>query len=46
MKENTYVENMRAPALRQVLLPSAFYFKEEGGLAAHPLSCQPQGVFG
>ena len=44
MKE-TYVENMRAPTLPQVPLPSAFYFKEEGSLAAHPLSCHPQGVF-
>ena len=46
MKENTYIENMRAPALPQVPLPSAFYFKEGGGLAAHPLSCHPQGLFG
>ena len=41
MKENTYVENMRAPAL-----PNAFSFKEGGILAAHPLSYHPQGVFG
>ena len=42
MKKNTYVENMRAPVLPQVPLPSAFYFKEGGSLAAHPLSCHPQ----
>ena len=46
MKENTCIENMRAPALSQVPLSSAFYFKEGGSLAAHPLSCHPQGVFG
>ena len=42
MKENTYVENMRAPALPQVPLPSAFSFKEGGSLAAHHLSFHPQ----
>ena len=43
MKDNTYFENIRAPALPQDPLPSAFYFKEGGGLAAHPLNCHPQG---
>ena len=43
MKENTFVENMRDPALPQVPLPSALYFREGGSLAAHPLSCHPQG---
>ena len=43
MYENTYVENMRDLALPQVPLPSALYFKERGSLAAHPLSCHPQG---
>ena len=43
MKENTYVENMRDPALPQVPLPSALYFREGGSLAALPLSCHPQG---
>ena len=46
MKENTYVENMKALALPQVPLPSTLYFKELGGLATHPLSCHPQRVFG
>ena len=46
MKENTYVENMRALALPQVPLLSTFYFKEGGGLATHPPSCHPQRVFG
>ena len=46
MKENTYVENMRTPVLPHVPLPSAFYFKEGGGLASHPLSCHSQRVFG
>ena len=45
MKENTYVENMSAPTLPWVPLPGAFSFKEGGSLAAHPLSCHPQGVF-
>ena len=44
MKENTYVEKMRALALTQVPLPSAFSFKEGGSLVTHPLSCHPQGV--
>ena len=43
MEKNTYVENMRDPALPQVPLPSVLYFKEGGSLAAHPLSCHPQG---
>ena len=46
MPVNTFVENMRAPNLPQVLLASALYFKEGGGLAAHSLSCHPQRVFG
>ena len=46
MKENTYIESMRALSLLQVPLPSAFYFKEGGGLAAHPLSFILKGVFG
>ena len=45
MKENKYVENMRAPVLPQVPLPSALYFKEGRGLATHSLSCHPQRVF-
>ena len=46
MKENTYVENIRALTLPQVPLPNAFYFKEGWGLATHPLSCHPYRVFG
>ena len=26
--------------------PVTLLFKDEGGLAKHPLSCHPQGVFG
>ena len=43
MEENTYVENMRAPALPQVPFPNVLYFKEGGSLATHPLSCHPRG---
>ena len=46
MKENTYVDNMKAPVLQLVPLPSALYFKEGGDFSAHSLSCHPQKVFG
>ena len=46
MSVNTYVENMRNLHLPQVPLPRPLYFKEEGGLVAHPLSCHPHMVFG
>ena len=45
MKVNTYVENMRTPALPGVPLSNAFYFKEGGVLGAHPLRKHPQSVF-
>ena len=41
-----YVENKRTSNLPQNLSPVALIFKDEGGLANHPLSFHPQGVFG
>ena len=32
--------------LPQTFNPVALLFKDEGGLAKHPLICHPQGVFG
>ena len=43
---NTYFENMKTPTLPQVPLPNAFYFKEVGVLATHPLRNHPQRLFG
>ena len=40
------VKNKMTDSLPQNLSPIAFLFKDEGGLANHPLSCHPQGVFG
>ena len=40
------VENKWTSSLPQNLSPVALLFKDEGGLANHPLSCNPQGVFG
>ena len=41
-----YVENKRTSSLHQNLSLVALLFKDEGGLANHPLSCHTQGVFG
>ena len=46
MTINACVENKRTSSLPQNLGPVALLFKDEGGLAKHPLSCHPQGVFG
>ena len=40
------VENKRTRSLPQNLSLVALLFMDEGGLANHPLSCHPQGVFG
>ena len=40
------VENKRTSTLPQNLSLVSLLFKDEGGLANHPLSCHPQGVFG
>ena len=40
------VENKKTNSLPQNLSPVALLFKDKGGLANHPLSCHPQGVFG
>ena len=46
MTITAYVENNRTSSLPQNLIPLALLFKDEGGLANHPLSFHPQGVFG
>ena len=46
MTINACVENKRTNSLPQNLSLVALLFKDEGGLANHPLSCHPQGVFG
>ena len=45
MTITAYVENKRTSSLPQNLSPVALLFKDEGGLANHPLSFHPQGVF-
>ena len=37
---------MRTNSLPHIQSPVALIFKDKGGLANHPLSCHPQGVFG
>ena len=46
MATNVYIKNMRTNRLPQIQSPVALLFKDKGGLANHPLSCHPQGVFG
>ena len=46
MTINASVKNMKTNILPQIQSPIALLFKDEGGLANHPLSCHPQGVFG
>ena len=40
------VKNRRTKILPENRCPVALLFKGGGGLANHPLSCYPQGVFG
>ena len=40
------VKNKRTSSLPQNPSPVALLFKDKKGLANHPLSCHPQGVFG
>ena len=40
------VKNIKTKNLPQIQSPVALLFMDEGGLANHPLSCHPQGVFG
>ena len=42
---NTCVETKRTSNYLQILHPAAFFSKEEGFLATHPLSCHPRRVF-
>ena len=46
MTVNACVKNMKTNSLPQIQSPVALFFKDEGGLANHPLNCHPQGVFG
>ena len=46
MSINACVKNMRTNSLPQIQSPVALLFLDKGGLANHPLSCHPQGVFG
>ena len=46
MPITAYVKNKRNNILRQNCCLVALLFKDGGGLANHPLSCHPQGVFG
>ena len=46
MTINACVKNMKTNSLPQIQSLVALLFKVEGGLANHPLSCHPQGVFG
>ena len=43
---NASIKNARTVILPQNCYPVDLFFKDEGGLANHPLSCHPQGVFG
>ena len=43
---NTCVETVRNPQKPWNPRPVAFLFKDEGGLATHPLSYHPQRMFG
>ena len=42
---NVSIKNKRTNILPQNPSPVALLFKDGGGLANHPLSCHPQGVF-
>ena len=42
---NASIKNVRIIILPQNCYPVALFFKDGGGLANHPLSCHPQGVF-
>ena len=44
--QNASIKNVRTIILPQNCYPVALFFKDEGGLANHPLSSHPQGVFG
>ena len=46
MAINACVKNMRTNSLPHIQSPVALIFKDKWGLANHPLSCHPQGVFG
>ena len=46
MPITAYVKNKRNNILPQNRCLVALLFKDGGGLANHPLSCHPQGVFG
>ena len=46
MPITAYVKNKRNNILPQNRCLVALIFKDGGGLANHPLSCHPQGVFG
>ena len=46
MTVSTCVKNMELLILPKIMCPMTLYFKEEGVLATHPLSCHPRRVFG
>ena len=46
MTINTCVETVRSLPDPWNPPPLTFLFKDEGGLATHPLSCHPHRVFG
>ena len=46
MTINACVENKRTSSLPYNFSPVVLIFKDEGGLAYHPFSSHPQGVFG
>ena len=46
MSITAYIKNKRNNILPQKCCPIALLFKDGGGLANHPLSCDPQAVFG
>ena len=43
---NVSIKSKRTNVLPQNHCPVALLFNDGGGLASHPLSCHPQGVFG
>ena len=43
---STCVKTMRTSSCLSILHPTAFSFKEDRVLAAHPPSCHPRRVFG
>ena len=46
MTINACVKNMKTKSLPKIQSPVALLFKDEEGLANHPMSCHSQGVFG